>query len=82
MSLGTKDLLFGVTDSGTGYHYNGYLDEIRLSTVERYTSTFTPNSLITTNATGSFTGNNITASSSTNKMGAVITYQDLSLIHI
>ena len=29
----------------------------------------------TTNATGSFTGNNITASS-TNKMGAVITYQD------
>jgi hypothetical protein len=76
MSLGTKDLLFGVTDSGTGYHYNGYLDEIRLSTVERYTSTFTPNSLITTNATGSFTGNNITASSSTNKMGAVITYQD------
>ena len=27
-------------------------------------------------ATGSFTGNNITASSSTNKMGAVITYQD------
>ena len=30
----------------------------------------------TANATGSFTGNNITASSSTNKMGAVITYQD------
>ena len=29
-----------------------------------------------TSATGSFTGNNITASSSTNKMGAVITYQD------
>jgi hypothetical protein len=29
-----------------------------------------------TSATGSFTGNNITAPSSTNKMGAVITYQD------
>jgi len=28
------------------------------------------------NATGSFTSNNITASSSTNKMGAIITYQD------
>ena len=27
-------------------------------------------------ATGSFTGNNITASSSTNKMGCVIAYQD------
>ena len=32
--------------------------------------------ILTTSATGSFTGNNITASSSTNKMGAVITYQD------
>ena len=31
---------------------------------------------LVSNATGSFTGNNITASSSTNKMGAVITYQD------
>ena len=30
------------------------------------------------NATGSFTGNNITAPSSTNKMGAVLTYQDFS----
>jgi len=30
----------------------------------------------TTNATGSFTGNNITAPSSTNKMGAIITYQN------
>ena len=28
------------------------------------------------NATGSFTSNNITASSSTSKMGAIITYQD------
>jgi len=76
MSLGTKDILFGVTDSATGYHYNGYLDEIRFSTVARYSSTFTPNSLLSVSATGSFTGNNITASSSTNKMGAVITYQD------
>ena len=32
-------------------------------------------SVASTSATGSFTGNNITASS-TNKMGAVITYQD------
>ena len=31
---------------------------------------------LTSNATGSFTGNNITAPSSTNKMGAVLTYQD------
>ena len=33
-------------------------------------------STLSANATGSFTGNNITASSSTNKMGAIITYQD------
>jgi hypothetical protein len=31
---------------------------------------------LTTSATGSFTGNNITAPSSVSKMGAVITYQD------
>ena len=31
---------------------------------------------ITENASGSFTSNNITAPSSTNKMGAIITYQD------
>ena len=32
--------------------------------------------LLSANATGSFEGNPITASTSTNKMGAVITYQD------
>jgi len=31
---------------------------------------------LTVNATGSFTSNNITAPSSTSKMGAIITYQD------
>ena len=35
-------------------------------------------SLGTLNSTGSFTGNNITADSSTSSMGAVITYQDTS----
>jgi hypothetical protein len=68
-------LLFGVTNSPTGYIFEGYIDEVRLSTVERYTSTFTPNATVINNATGSFEGNAITASS-TNKMGAVITYQD------
>ena len=76
MSLGTKDLIFGATDSGTGYHYNGYIDEVRLSSVARYSSTFTPNQVFVTNATGNFTCPAITAGSSTTKMGAVITYQD------
>ena len=61
---------------------DSYWDSIRMSTTPRYTSNFTPptsrfSTVITTlSATGSFTGNNITAPSSTNKMGAVITYQD------
>ena len=40
------------------------------------TAVTSPISSAATNATGSFEGNAITASSSTNKMGAVITYQD------
>ena len=72
--------------------FRGYIDEFRVSngidrTVDSndplYISSgtsFTPPTnaygTIITNATGSFTGNNITASSSTNKMGCVLTYQD------
>ena len=75
-SLGTTDLVFGATNSGTGYIFNGYIDEVRLSTTERYTTGFTPHTQTINNATGSFEGAAITASSSTSKMGAVITYQD------
>jgi hypothetical protein len=75
-SLGTTDLVFGATNSGTGYIYNGYIDEVRLSTTERYTGNFTPHTTSINNATGSFEGATITAGASTSKMGAVITYQD------
>ena len=76
---------------GIGHRYNGenasrlYLNNIRISNVARYNPTSSSMTIptsrftLTTQAivsTGSFTGNNITASSSTNKMGAVITYQD------
>ena len=60
---------------------SGYYDNIRFSNIARYPNgtTFTPPaaqfSYQENNATGSFEGNAITASS-TNKMGAVITYQD------
>ena len=74
-SLGTTDLVFGATNSGTGYIFNGYIDEVRLSTTERYTGNFTPHTQSINNATGSFESVAITAAS-TNKMGAVITYQD------
>ena len=60
----------------------GFIDGWRMykGTAKYYDSNFTPPTTQPTssvaNATGSFTGNNITASSSTNKMGAVLTYQD------
>ena len=63
--------------------FNGYIDLFRVTKRAVYPdgTTFTPANewsyaSVSTSATGSFTGNNITASSSTNKMGAVITYQD------
>jgi hypothetical protein len=65
-----------------GSYYNdtgatdAYWDSIRISNVARYSSTFSPNATLTINSTGSFEGTAITASSSTNKMGAVITYKD------
>jgi len=53
------------------FHYNGansfMFDNLTLTGLM---------SVQSTSATGSFTGNNITASASTNKMGAIITYQD------
>jgi len=76
---------------GIAHRFNGenasrlYINNIRISNVARYdptqssmtvpTSRFT----LTTNAivaTGNFTSNAITAPSSTNKMGAIVTYQD------
>ncbi len=65
-----------------GWNDFSYTSEIRISNIARYsgasytvpTASF-PVNVETTSATGSFEGNAITASS-TNKMGAVITYQD------
>ena len=75
------------SDIGTGtgaqsWGLHGYLDEFRVSNNARYTSNFTPHTTehqaSTVNATGSFESNAITASASTNKMGAIITYQNQS----
>ncbi len=54
------------------YHNIVATTDIGLRSLKVFGKTFTE----TLNATGSFEGNTITASSSTNKMGAVITYQD------
>jgi len=67
-------------------NFNGYIDNIRITKAERYTGTDNiavptvehyPNGQIN-NATGSFESNAITADTTTSKMGAVVTYQDLS----
>jgi hypothetical protein len=76
-------LQFGKSYVGGGTSYaHGYWDDFRISNSARYPdgTSFTPPSagftLVTANATGSFQSNAITASASTNKMGAIITYQD------
>jgi len=76
---------------GIGHRNNGehaaylYINNIRISNVARYSPTSSsltvPTSRFTyvtstVNATGNFTCPNVTASSSTNKMGAVVTYQN------
>jgi hypothetical protein len=70
--------------SGNTRYLNGYLDGMKISKKAQYTlgSNFSvptsqfSNTTVNASATGSFTSNNITAPSSTNKMGAIITYQD------
>ena len=74
----TSDIWFGTYGTSAEF-FEGYLDEIRVSNIGRYTSNFTPAAdANVANATGSFEGNTITASSSVSSMGAVITYQDQS----
>ena len=62
--------------------FDGHIDNFRVSVGTNLfgTSNFTPYSseinYLTTSATGNFISNAITAPTSTNKMGAIITYQD------
>jgi len=82
MNSGGGIIMYGNRSNGGNEWFYGYIDEVRISNTDRYdttqsagTSVFTPNQVTSTNATGSFENNAITVSS-TNKMGAVITYQD------
>jgi hypothetical protein len=74
---------YGYHRSSGARNFEGYLDLLRISNRAIYPdgTTFVPANVwnyatFTTSATGSFEGNAITAPSSTNKMGAVITYED------
>ena len=81
----SSNCLFKRFDNGSNLHVNSYIDQLCfwknkiLSTTEIADLYNSGNgnefSGETVSATGSFTGNNITASS-TNKMGCVLTYQD------
>ena len=76
-STSLKDESYFRLGGQTHGYFQGYMDEVRYSTVARYQgSNFTPNSTTVTSATGSFESNAITAPSSTSSMGAIITYQD------
>tara|TARA_R100000654_G_scaffold33684_1_gene58874 strand:- start:1378 stop:2673 length:1296 start_codon:yes stop_codon:yes gene_type:complete len=85
MNSGGGIIMYGNRSNGGAEFFYGYLDEVRVSDTDRYDTTqsagtqvFTPNQVSASNATGSFEGTTITASSSTNKIGAVITYKDQS----
>jgi hypothetical protein len=56
--------------------YTGYIEEFRISNIERYTTTFTPNSVTSTSATGTLISDTQTAPSATTKMSGVILYKD------
>ena len=85
---GNGDLAFHQRHASDSNGFTGpglYTQEIRVSSNARYSgNTYTipttqfPTTVITTSATGNFISNAITAPSSTNKMGAIITYQDAS----
>ena len=67
-------------DNPTVAEYQGYIDECRISDVCRYPdgTTFTPNLVETTNATGNFISTATTANASVTTMGGVITYTNTS----
>jgi hypothetical protein len=70
------EFIIGQRSGSSTEGFNGYIDEVRYSNTDRYTSSaFTPNQVTQTNATGSFESTNITVPS-TSKVGAIISYED------
>ena len=79
-NLTDNTMRWGRHRSVTSRYFDGYVDMLRVSEQNVYPdgTSFTPPSYGSTvvSATGNFISNAITASSSTNKMGAIITYQN------
>lgn len=76
INLNDNNLILGATDSPFGYVINGYIDEVRLSSIQRYSSNFTPNSQTIFNSTGNFTSVSQTAPTTVSKMGIVVLYKN------
>jgi hypothetical protein len=71
------DLKIGASGDNGGYT-TGMLDEMRISTVNRYPdgTTFTPNEITTVNATGNYVSTATVANASVSKVGIVMTYKN------
>ena len=67
------DLVFGTQISN---YFTGHMDEIRISSVARYSSTFTPNEVTSANATGTLIQSANTVASAKTKVGGTMLYKD------
>jgi len=72
-----KRLVFGQRTGSTSESYQGYIDEVRYSNIERYGgSNFTPNEVTTSNATGTLIQSANTVGSAKTKVGGTMLYKD------
>ena len=79
-NLTDNTMRWGAHRSQSSRYFDGYVDMLRISAQNVFPNgtSFTPDSYGSTSlsATGNFISNAITASSSTSKMGAIITYEN------
>jgi len=78
LAIGTHSFKFGATDNATAYLYEGYIDEVRLSNIARYSGTFTPNQTLTQNATGTALGTTNVPTSGVTEVSGVFLNKDTS----
>ena len=69
-------LVIGSVLRGEVQEFDGYIDEVRISDVCRYTTTFTPNATTTTNATGTLIQSANTVATNKTKVGGTMLYKD------
>jgi len=71
------DLILGQRSGSSTEGFNGYIDEVRYSNTDRYSSSnFTPNLVTLTSATGTIIQNTNTVGSAKTKVGGTMLYKD------